>query len=80
MDPPKSKRLIAKIKAATFAPDISTSLAAASAVPPVAIRSSIIKTESVLIKESLCTSIVAVPYSNLKSTEYVSAGNLFFFS
>jgi len=45
------------------------SLAAASAVPPVAIRSSIIKIESFLFIESLCTSIVAVPYSNLKSTE-----------
>jgi hypothetical protein len=67
--PPKSKRLIAKIKATTFPPEISISLAAASAVPPVAIKSSIIKTESSLSIESLCTSIVAVPYSNSKSTE-----------
>ena len=29
--------------------------------------------------ESLCISNVASPYSSLKSTEYLSAGNLFFF-
>ena len=34
------------MKAVTFAFDISINLAAASAVPPVAIKSSIIKTES----------------------------------
>ena len=41
----------------------------ASAVPPVAIKSSIIKTVSFSFIESLCTSIVAVPYSNSKSIE-----------
>ena len=41
----------------------------ASAVPPVAIKSSMIKTVSSLFIESLCTSIVAVPYSNSKSIE-----------
>ena len=48
LDPPKSKRLIAKTNAATLPPEISISLAAASAVPPVAIKSSIIRTESPL--------------------------------
>ena len=67
LDPPKSKRFIAKINAATLPPEISISLAAASAVPPVAIKSSIIKTESPLLIESLWTSIVAVPYSSSKS-------------
>ena len=43
----------AKMNAATFPPDISTSLAAASAVPPVAIRSSIINTLSPISIESL---------------------------
>ena len=42
--PPKSKRLITKIKPETEPLDILTSFAAASAVPPVAIKSSIIKT------------------------------------
>jgi len=45
-DPPKSNKLITNINAATLAFEISTSLAAASAVPPVAIKSSIIKTSS----------------------------------
>ena len=57
------------MNAATLALDISISFAAASAVPPVAIKSSIIKTESFSLKESLWTSIVAVPYSSSKSTE-----------
>ena len=68
-----------KMNPATVPFEVSTSFAAASAVPPVATRSSIIKTESLSLIESLWTSIVAVPYSNSKSTEYVSAGNLFFF-
>ena len=42
-----------KMNPATFPPEISTNLAAASAVPPVAIRSSIIKTFSLLSIESL---------------------------
>ena len=67
------------MNAETFPFEISTNLAAASAVPPVAIKSSIIKTESFSLIESLCTSIVAVPYSKLKSTEWTSAGSLFFF-
>ena len=78
--PFKSNKFITNIKAATLAFEISTSFAAASAVPPVAIKSSIIKTVSFSLIESLCTSIVAVPYSNSKSTEWTSAGNLFFFS
>ena len=41
------------IKAATFALETSISFAAASAVPPVAIKSSIISTESPSEKESL---------------------------
>ena len=52
------------MNAATLPLDISTNLAAASAVPPVAIKTSIINTESFSFIESLCTSIVAVPYSN----------------
>ena len=68
-DPPKSNKFITNTNAATLALDISTSLAAASAVPPVAIKSSIISTLSFSSKESLCTSIVAVPYSSSKSTE-----------
>ena len=41
------------IKPATFPPDFSTNFAAASAVPPVAIKSSMISTESFLLIESL---------------------------
>jgi len=41
------------IKAAIFPLEISTSFAAASAVPPVAIKSSIIRTESFSEIESL---------------------------
>jgi len=67
------------MKLAICPPEISISLAAASAVPPVAIKSSITKIFSFFSIESLCTSIVASPYSNSKSTECVSAGNLFFF-
>ena len=66
------------MNAATFPFEISIRFAAASAVPPVAIKSSIIKTLSSSFIESLWTSIVAVPYSNSKSTEWTSAGNLFF--
>ena len=58
-----------KINAATFPLEISISFAAASAVPPVAIKSSIIRTVSFFFTESLCISIVAVPYSSSKSTE-----------
>ena len=68
-EPPKSNKFITKIKAATLPFEILINLAAASAVPPVAIKSSIINTESFLFIESLWTSIVAVPYSNSKSTE-----------
>ena len=68
------------MKPAIFALEILTNFAAASAVPPVAIKSSIISTLSFFEKESLCTSIVAFPYSSSKSTECTSAGNLFFFS
>ncbi|SVA78296.1 uncharacterized protein METZ01_LOCUS131150 [marine metagenome] len=49
------------------------------AVPPVAIRSSTIITFSLGLIESLCISKVACPYSNLNSSEYLSAGNLFSF-
>ena len=79
MFPGKSNKLIIKINPATFPPDISISLAAASAVPPVAIRSSITKIFSPFSIESLWTSIVASPYSSWKSTECLSAGSLFFF-
>ena len=78
-DPFKSKRLITNIKQATFPSEISISFAAASAVPPVAIKSSMTKTLSSFSIESLWTSIVDVYYFNSKSTEWVSAGNLFFF-
>ena len=78
--PGKSKRFIINIKPATTPPETSTNLAAASAVPPVAIKSSIIKIFSFLLIESLWTSMVASPYSSLKFTEWVSEGNLFFFS
>ena len=57
------------MKPETFPPDISTNFAAASAVPPVAIKSSTIRTRSFLLIESLCISIVAFPYSSSKSTE-----------
>ena len=67
--PGKSNKLIININPAISPFDIFINLAAASAVPPVAIRSSIIKTESSLSIESLCISIVAVPYSSSKSTE-----------
>ena len=60
---------ISNSKVATLLFEISTSFVAASAVPPVAIKSSIIKTLSFSFKESLWTSIVAVPYSSSKSTE-----------
>ena len=53
--------------------------AVTSEVPPVAIKSSTIITLSLGLIESLWISNVASPYSNLKSTEYFSAGNLFFF-
>ena len=69
LHPSRSNKLITKIKAETLAFDSSTNFAAASAVPPVAMRSSIIKTLSFSFIESLWTSIVAVPYSNSKSTE-----------
>ena len=52
-DPLKSNKLITNTNAATLAFEISTNLAAASAVPPVAIKSSIIKTESFSSNESL---------------------------
>ena len=51
--PGRSNKLIIKIKPATLAFEISTNLAPASAVPPVAIKSSIIKTLSPSFKESL---------------------------
>ena len=57
------------MNAPTFPFEISINFEAASAVPPVAIKSSMIKTVSSLFIESLCTSIVAVPYSNSKSIE-----------
>ena len=50
--PFKSKRLITKKKQATFAFEISISFAAASAVPPVAIKSSIIRIFSLGLIES----------------------------
>ena len=52
-----------------FPLEIFTNFAAASAVPPVAIKSSIINILSSFFIESLCTSIVAFPYSSSKSTE-----------
>ena len=67
--PGRSKRLITKINPATDPPDIFINFAAASAVPPVAIKSSMTKIFSPLLIESLCTSIVASPYSSVKSTE-----------
>ena len=59
----------AELKENIHALEISINFVAASAVPPVAIRSSINKTESPCPIASLCTSIVAVPYSNSKSME-----------
>jgi hypothetical protein len=52
-DPPKSNKFITNINAATLLLEISTNLAAASAVPPVAIKSSTINTLSFFSKESL---------------------------
>ena len=74
-----SERLITKIKLSILPLDFLTNLAAAFAVPPVAIKSSIIITFSFFLIESLCISIVALPYSSSKSSEYFLAGNLFFF-
>ena len=51
-EPFKSKRFITNIKQATFPPEISINFAAASAVPPVAIKSSIINTSSFFSIES----------------------------
>jgi hypothetical protein len=51
--PGKSKRLITNINPATLPPEISIIFAAASAVPPVAIKSSIIKIFSPFSIESL---------------------------
>jgi len=50
---PKSKKFITNINPATLLFDISINLAAASTVPPVAIKSSIIKTLSTSSNESL---------------------------
>ena len=47
--------------------DFSTNFAPASAVPPVAIKSSTINTFSLGLIESLWISNVAFPYSNSKS-------------
>jgi len=52
-DPPRSNRFITNTNATTLPLETSTNFAAASAVPPVAIKSSIIKTLSSLLKESL---------------------------
>ena len=51
--PGKSNRLITNINPATLPPEISTIFAAASAVPPVAIKSSIIRIFSFFSIESL---------------------------
>ena len=66
------------MKPATSPPEIFISFAAASAVPPVAIKSSIINTLSPLFIESLCTSIVAFPYSN-SNLQNVSQLEVYFF-
>ena len=50
-----------------------------AAVPPVARTSSIISTRSPGSKASVCTSIVAVPYSSWYSCAYVAPGSLPFF-
>ena len=78
-DPPRSNKFITNINASTLPLEISINLEAASAVPPVAIKSSIINTVSFSFIESLCTSIVAVPYSSSKSIEWVSLAICFFF-
>ena len=52
-EPPKSNKFITNMKAATLPFEISTSFAAAAAVPTVAIKSSIIKTLSFSFNESL---------------------------
>ena len=69
MEPPKSKRFIAKTKAETLPPEISTSLAAASAVPPVAIKSSIIKIESFLPDKCLVSNSYKDLFSSLKKNK-----------
>jgi len=51
--PGRSNRLIKNIKPAILALVFLTNLAAANAVPPVAIKSSIIKTLSFFFKEDL---------------------------
>ena len=73
-DPPRSNKFITKMNAPIFPFESSINLEAASAVPPVAIKSSIIKTVSFSSIESLCTSIVAVPsvsYTHLRAHETV---------
>ena len=52
-----------KTKAATLPLSLYISDSAASAVPPVASRSSTITTVSPSLMASLCISIVALPYS-----------------
>src|ERR1700736_2671023 len=62
--------------AATSAPARRTRLAVAAAVPPVASTSSTTSTRSPGLNASVCTSIVAVPYSSWYDSEYVAAGSL----
>ena len=54
-------------------------LAAAIAVPPVAIKSSIIKILSFLFAAFLWTSISSIPYSSLYFCLYIFPGSLPFF-
>ena len=49
------------------------------AVPPVANKSSMIKTFFPFSTASVCTCMLVDPYSKSKSSNYVSRGNLFGF-
>jgi hypothetical protein len=59
-----------------FPPSFLTRFLAALAVPAVAIRSSTINTLSPFFIESLCISILSLPYSRLYSSLSHSAGSL----
>ena len=60
-------------------PSFEISFAAALAVPPVAIKSSTIKTLSLEVIECLCTWISSIPYSNLYFCLTIFPGSFPFF-
>src|SRR5690606_38652627 len=77
--PPSSGRSMTKLAPTTVAPSPSISFTAASAVPPVAIRSSMISTFSPAASASSCISTESTPYSSWYSWRSVRHGSLPFF-